>query len=336
MTFEEAVKLYLQAPTKRFGNEKSPAAHSTLLWMASRYPKGLRNPDTKKLTQYSKYMHDKNPRWKVVWDETSGMFAGRDMHSIISLDVTRMENVLRTQKGLSPAGINNYLRYLKALCRYSKSKLSVKFEDFPEFELGAEESRVEWLEPEDARKLIQWLDPLRADMVRFALATGLRNANVTLLKWAWWHPESGDIIIPKTEIKNGCSLHLIVTKGAKAVLDSRLRFREQLLKRHPHLSGKLDYVFVQDGQKSLGKPFYRTSVCNKTWKRAVRLAGLPPWVRFHSLRHTFATWHVSAGTTTKELMSVGGWKSPNSVNRYMHQNEMHKKKVASRLDGVLL
>ena len=61
MTFEEAVKLYLQAPTKRFGNEKSPAAHSTLLWMAARYPKGLRNPDTRKLNQYSKYLHDKNP-----------------------------------------------------------------------------------------------------------------------------------------------------------------------------------------------------------------------------------------------------------------------------------
>jgi integrase len=120
------------------------------------------------------------------------------------------------------------------------------------------------------------------------------------------------------------------------VLDSRLRFREQLLKRHPHLSGKLDYVFVQDGQKSLGKPFYRTSVTNKTWKRAVRLAGLPSWVRFHSLRHTFASWHVMAGTTQTELMEVGGWKTASAVGRYMHQNEMHKKKVASRLDGVLL
>lgn len=29
MTVEEAVKLYLQAPTIRFGNEKSPTAHST-------------------------------------------------------------------------------------------------------------------------------------------------------------------------------------------------------------------------------------------------------------------------------------------------------------------
>ena len=199
-----------------------------------------------------------------MWDETSGMFAGRDMHSIISLDVTRMENVLRRQKGLGPAGINNYLRYLKAVCRYSKSKPSVKFEDFPEFEIGTEEERKEWLEPKDARKLIQWLDPLRADMVGFALATGHRNANVRLLKWEWWHPQSGDLIIPKTETKNGCSLQLIVTKGAKDRLDNRLRVREQLLKRHPHLSGKLDYVFVRDGQKFLGKPFYRTSVCNKT------------------------------------------------------------------------
>jgi hypothetical protein len=35
-------------------------------------------------------------------------------------------------------------------------------------------------------------------------------------------------------------------------------------------------------------------------------------------------------------MEVGGWKSPRAVERYTHQNEEHKKKVASRLDGVLL
>ena len=101
------------------------------------------------------------------------------------------------------------------------------------------------------------------------------------------------------------------------------------------MDGKLEYVFVQDSTKSLGKPFYRTSVTNKTWKRAVRLADLPSWVRFHSLRHTFASWHVLAGTTEQELMVVGGWKSPRAVERYMHQNEPHKQMVASRLDGVL-
>lgn len=335
MTFEEVVKLYLKTPTKKFGNKKSPAAHSTLTWMCSKTPEGLRDPETRKVYKYSKYLLDKNPRRKIIWDDTSGMFKGRDMKSINSADVTKMEILLRCDKGLSEAGINNYLRYLRALCYFAKKRLAIKFEDFPDFELGTEEERVEWLEPEEALKLIRWLDPLRADMVRFALATGLRNANVTLMKWEYWNPKTRDIIIPKKEMKNGSSHHLIVTKSAKEVLQNRLKVRERLLKDHPSLAGKLDYVFVQTCQRSLGKPFFRTSVCNKTWKRAVSLAGLPSWVRFHSLRHTFASWHIMAGTTGKELMEVGGWKTESAVGRYTHQNEPHKKKVASRLDGVL-
>ena len=334
MTFEEAVELYLSEPTE-YGNPKSSAARCTLRWMSYKTPKALRDPDTKKLYQYSKYMHDKKPRRKIVWDETSGRFAGREIGSLISLDVTRMVKCLRCDKGLSPAGINNYIRYLRALCHYAKKDLSVKFVDFPYFKVGTEEQREEWLEPEDAVTLIRWLDPLRADMVRFALATGLRNANVTRMKWEYWNPKTKDIVIPKSETKNGSSHTLIVTRSANEVLENRLKVRDKLLKDHPFLEGKLDYVFVQTSIKSLGKPFYRTSVCNKTWKRAVRLAGLPSWVRFHSLRHTYATWHVKAGTTTKELMEVGGWKSPRAVERYMHQNEPHKQMVASRLDGVL-
>ena len=334
MTFEEAVKLYLRTPTKKYGNKKSQPAYRTLTWMSSKVPKALRDPDSKKLMQYSKRLHDFNPRRKIVWDETSAMFAGRDMKSINSLDVTTMETSLRYDKGLSASGINNYLRYLRALCWFAKDRLAVKFEDFPTFELGTEEKRKEWLEPQDALKLIRWLDPLRADMVRFALATGLRNSNVRLLKWSHWSPASGDIIIPATETKNGESHHLIVTKSAKDVLQNRMQVRDRLIREHPCLDGKLEYVFVQDSTKSLGKPFYRTSVTNKTWKRAVRLAGLPSWVRFHSLRHTFASWHVMAGTTEQELMVVGGWKTASAVGRYTHQNEEHKKKVASRLDGV--
>ena len=33
---------------------------------------------------------------------------------------------------------------------------------------------------------------------------------------------------------------------------------------------------------------------------------------------------------------VGGWKTASAVGRYMHQNEMQKKNVASRLAGVLI
>ena len=67
-------------------------------------------------------------------------------------------------------------------------------------------------------------------------------------------------------------------------------------------------MFVQEN----GKPFSKDAVGNKTWRKAVDLAGLPAGTTFHTLRHSFATWHLQAGTDARELMDIGGWKSMNS------------------------
>jgi len=32
--------------------------------------------------------------------------------------------------------------------------------------------------------------------------------------------------------------------------------------------------------------------------------------RWHDLRHTFASWHLEAGTPTHELQRLEGWKTP--------------------------
>ena len=39
------------------------------------------------------------------------------------------------------------------------------------------------------------------------------------------------------------------------------------------------------------------------------------WVRFHCMRHTFATWHVIAGSTDGDIMAAGGWASAKSIGR---------------------
>ena len=70
------------------------------------------------------------------------------------------------------------------------------------------------------------------------------------------------------------------------------------------------------------------------WKRALRRAGITEF-RFHDLRHTWASWHVTNGTSLQELMELGGWKSYEMVLRYAHLAPDHLSHAAARIERTL-
>ena len=70
------------------------------------------------------------------------------------------------------------------------------------------------------------------------------------------------------------------------------------------------------------------------WEWSLRRAGIEEF-RFHDLRHTRASWHVMSGTTLKELMELGGWKSYEMVLRYAHLAPEHLSAAAQRIERVL-
>ena len=49
------------------------------------------------------------------------------------------------------------------------------------------------------------------------------------------------------------------------------------------------------------------------------------------LRHTWASWHVQAGTPLFALQEMGGWESPQMVRRYAHLTAEHLAPYADRL-----
>ena len=147
-------------------------------------------------------------------------------------------------------------------------------------------------------------------MVRFSLATGLRKANVTGLEWsqvnlerriAWIHPDQA-----KARKAIGVPLN------AEAIVVLRRQ-----MGKHPR------FVFTHRG-----KPV--RSVNTKAWKAALRRAGIADF-RWHDLRHTWASWHVQAGTPANVLQELGGWESADMVRRYAHLAPDHLAKFAERL-----
>jgi integrase len=72
------------------------------------------------------------------------------------------------------------------------------------------------------------------------------------------------------------------------------------------------------------------------WHRALRAAGLPLSLRFHDLRHTYASWLVAAGVNFKVISEQMGHASiRTTIDRYSHLAEQDAHNVVrAALDGL--
>ncbi len=131
-------------------------------------------------------------------------------------------------------------------------------------------------------------------MVRFSLATGCRAREIVHLDWKRFDLKRGTAWLDQT--KNGTPRGVPLNRDALAVLEGRVG-------NHPR------FCFTYRGQP------IRFELTNTGWQSACAKAGLTD-LRFHDLRHTWASWHRQVGTSCDELKDLGGWKSRVMVDRY--------------------
>jgi integrase len=157
--------------------------------------------------------------------------------------------------------------------------------------------RIRWLTREEADRLLSALPDHLAEMARFSLATGLRKDNVTGLQWAQVDLERRTAWIHHDQSKTKKALSVPLNAEAVLVLRRQAGKHEQ-------------NVFVYRSQ-----PVKEANT--KAWKKALKQAGIQDF-RWHDLRHTWASWHVQAGTPLQVLQELGGWSSYEMVQRYAH------------------
>lgn len=166
---------------------------------------------------------------------------------------------------------------------------------------------------EQAERLLAELPAHQRDVTLFALATGLRQANVLRLEWSHVNLDAGHAWVDARQSKNRRAIAVPLNTTAQEVL------RRQIGK-HP------ERVFTY-----AGKPLDRANT--HAWHKALRRAGISNF-RWHDLRHTWATWHRQAGTPTHELQRLGGWRSAVMVERYAHLAPDHLAHAANRIDRL--
>jgi integrase len=73
-------------------------------------------------------------------------------------------------------------------------------------------------------------------------------------------------------------------------------------------------------------------VNTKAWRQVLQRAKIKDF-RWHDLRHTWASWHVQAGTPLHVLQELGGWESVEMVRRYAHLSSEHLASYVDRLSA---
>lgn len=68
-----------------------------------------------------------------------------------------------------------------------------------------------------------------------------------------------------------------------------------------------------------GEPIRRGTFRSRVWKPSLQRAGLPAALRFHDVRHPYATWLVSDGVPINDVAKVMGHEQTSATsNRYTH------------------
>lgn len=222
----------------------------------------------------------------------------------------------RSVKPVANATINRYAALIHSMLKMAHTKGYIQA--VPHIQkLKEPRERVSYLTHEEASALLAELPTHLKQMARLALATGIRQDNVLTLEW-----ENVDLLRRQM---------WVWSDDAKGKADISVPLSDDaynlLLEQHARRMDRCKYVFADERGQTYGYP------AGKAWKSALRRAGIPETFRWHDLRHTWATWHVMAGTPLEVLMKLGGWKTLAMVLRYAHLAQSH---LASHASNVRL
>lgn len=222
-----------------------------------------------------------------------------DSDLIAGLLAERSQVVVNAKTGrkTSPSTINRHSAILGKLLRKAHKWGWLKV--VPEIAKRREPNgRVRFLSGEEHQALLAELpEPWKA-CARFTLSTGLREVNCTHLEWVQVSAPMRQAWVHADDVKTNKSLLVPLNDDAMAILDEQRG-------KHPR------WVFPAED----GEPIPKAS-CSE-WYAALKRSKVENF-KWHDLRHTWASWHVMAGTPLEVIQKLGGWAKLEMVMRYAH------------------
>ncbi len=189
-----------------------------------------------------------------------------------------------------------------------------------EREAGLRAARVNANKWREARKLApypaikppQYADHLKP-IVLLALNTGMRRGEIMHLEWHSVNFDKAVITIKAEIAKSGKERHIPINSEAMAMLK---QWREQTTSK--------GFAFINP---KTGRPF--TEIKN-SWEGVVKKAGITN-LRFHDLRHDFASKLVMAGVDLNTVRELLGHSDFKLTLKYAHLAPEHKAQAVELL-----
>ncbi|MBT8398932.1 MAG: site-specific integrase, partial [Rhodothermia bacterium] len=145
------------------------------------------------------------------------------------------------------------------------------------------------------------------DFILVAVGTGMRLSEVCSLRWSDVDFESGFVTVRNREdfrTKSGHERRIPLVGDAFAVLK----------RRHTERTDDLDGPALTYGD---GRPV-RPEYASKRFKKFARLAKVPERIKFHSLRHTCASWLTMKGVSPAIIQQILGHADISTTMIYSH------------------
>ena len=165
-------------------------------------------------------------------------------------------------------------------------------------------------------------------LVALAAGTGLRWGECAGLRWDAIDLPAG--VVRVVRVAEEVSGYVTMKPYPKSKAGRRTvplpQFVMQLLTEHVGRFGKDDdgLVFTT----GTGEPIRRGTFRSRVWKPSLHRAGLPVALRFHDIRHSYATWLVSDGVPINDVAKVMGHEQTSTtLNRYTHSTAERDRRV---------
>ncbi len=241
-------------------------------------------------------------------------FKETELRQVTPLEVERFRKS-RLKAGNTRSTCNRYLALIKRMFNVAIEECYAEENPVKKVKFYSEKDTLKdrILTEGEERKLLETCSDTLRPVLIVALNTGMRRAEIFNLQWSQVDVRSRWIRVEKA--KSG---------KVRFIPVNDVLFHE--LNRLRRVNGQGSFVFVN---LETGKPYVDMKKGFKAACSRAKIEGL----RFHDLRHTFASRLVEKGVDVETVRDLLGHHCITITQRYTHSNDERKRRAVELLSG---